>query len=61
VSCSKRAEPLEMSFEVWARVGPRKHVLDGVRINATCRILLNRPCAAAMWPFCQITLTACLF
>ena len=28
-----------------------------VHIGATCRIYLNRPCAAAMQPFCQITLT----
>jgi len=53
------AEPIEMPFGVWTRVGPRKHMLDGVHIGATWRIRLNRPCAAAMWPFCQITLTTC--
>jgi len=38
-------------------VGPRKHVLDG---GAHWRHLTNttdRPCAAEMRPFCQITLT----
>jgi len=24
----KMAEPIEMSFGMWSRVGPRKHVLD---------------------------------
>jgi len=33
--------------------------LDGVHIGATWRIRLNRSCAAAMRPFCQITLTTC--
>jgi len=31
----------------------------GVHIDASWRIRLNRPCAAAMRPFCQITLTTC--
>jgi len=29
VSCAKTAEPIEMSFELWARVGSRNHVLEG--------------------------------
>jgi len=29
VSPAKTAEPIEMSFGVWSRVGPRNHVLDG--------------------------------
>jgi len=53
------AEPIEMPFELWSRVGPRMHVLRGVHTGATWRIPLNRPCAAAMRPFCQITLTTC--
>ena len=32
----------------------------GVHTGATWRIRLNRPCAAAMRSFCQITLTTCL-
>jgi len=31
----------------------------GMHIGVTWRIRLNRPCAAAMRPFCQITLTTC--
>ena len=50
------AEPIEMLFGVWTRVGPRKHVLDGVHIDATWRIQLNRPCAAAMRPFVELLL-----
>ena len=33
------------------------YVLDGVHNSATWRIWLNRPCAAAVRPFCQIFLT----
>jgi len=51
---------MEMPFGVWTRVGPDKHVLDGVRIGATWLIRLNRLCAAAMRLFRQITLTTCL-
>jgi len=32
VSCAKIAEPIEMPFGLWARIGPRNHVLDGVHI-----------------------------
>jgi len=29
VSPAKTAEQIEMLFELWTRVGPRNHVLDG--------------------------------
>ena len=29
VICAKTAEPIEMPFGFWARIGPRDHVLDG--------------------------------
>ena len=29
VSPAKTDEPIKMSFGLWARVGPRNHVLDG--------------------------------
>jgi len=29
VICAKAAEPNEMPFGLWARIGPRNHVLDG--------------------------------
>jgi len=28
VSCAKTGEPIEMPFGLWARMGPRNHVLD---------------------------------
>jgi len=60
VGVAKPAEPIEMPFGVWTRVNPPKQVLDGVDIGAIWRIRLNRPFAAAMRSFCQITLTTCL-
>jgi len=35
VSCAKMADPTEMPFVVWTRVGVSKHVSDGVHIGAT--------------------------
>jgi len=32
VSCAKTAEPVEMPFWLWIRLGPRKHRLHGVKI-----------------------------
>ena len=29
VICAKTAEPIEMPFGLWARIGPGNHVLDG--------------------------------
>ena len=29
MSCAKMAEPIEMLFGLWTRVGRRKHVLHG--------------------------------
>ena len=57
VSGAKLAEPIEMLFGLWTRLGRRKHVLRGVHTGATWRIPSNRPCAASMPPVCQITLT----
>jgi len=50
MGCAKTAEPIEMPFGIPTRLGPKKHVLDGIHIGATWRILLNRPCAAAIRP-----------
>jgi len=59
VSCAKMAEPIDMLFGLCTRVSPRKHALGGVHTGATWRIPVYRPCAVAMRPFCQITLTTC--
>jgi len=33
VNFAKPAEPIEMPFGLWTRMGPRNHVLDGVQIT----------------------------
>jgi len=60
MSCAKMAEPIEIPFGLWTRVGPRQPVLGAVHTGATWRIPLKRPCAAAMRPSCQIALITCL-
>ena len=32
VICAKTAEPIELPFGLWARMGPRNHMLYGVQI-----------------------------
>ena len=54
MSCAKTAELSEMPSGVWTRVGPLKYVLGGVHTGATWPILLNRACAAAMWPVVKL-------
>ena len=61
VICAKTAEPIEMLFGLWTRMGPRKHVVGGMLTGATWRIPLNRPCTAAIRPFCQITFIIILY
>ena len=62
MSPAKTAEPIEMPFGLWTRVGPRNHVLDGVQISPWKGAILSgkgwpivkysdhRPRAAAMRP-----------
>jgi len=33
VSCTQTAEPIEIPFELWSRVGRRKHVLCCMRVQ----------------------------
>jgi len=60
VSRAKTAEPIEMPFGFWTRVGPRKHVLDGVQFpmrrgkflgESTCRGMTDDtlPWAVQKW------------
>jgi len=58
VSLQKTAEPIEMPFVLWNRVGPRNHVSNGMRIGVIWRIRMNRSSAATMRPFGQIILTS---
>jgi len=60
----KMTETTEMPCGMWTPVGPRVHGSTyeiRVHTGATWRTRLNRPCAAAMRPFCQITLTTCYY
>jgi len=40
-SSATTAEPIEMPFWLWTRVGPRNHVLDGVQITPYIRAILR--------------------
>jgi len=51
---AKTAEPIELAFKVWTRVGPMNHVLHG---GATWRIRLNDACSAA--DVATITVAVC--
>jgi len=44
VNCAKTAEPIEMPFALWTRVGPRKHVLDGPRSPWEGAVIRERAC-----------------
>jgi len=57
-SPANKAEPIDMPFGIWTPEGPRKHVVDGMHIDDTWRILVNRPCAVAM-RLLEIILTTC--
>ena len=40
---AKTAEPIEMPFGLWTRVGPRNHVLDGAQIpRAKMQLLVGK-------------------
>jgi len=62
VSCAKTAEPIDLPFGLWTRVGPRKHKFNRVRrhalmgghIGAIWRIRLNHSSAAAMRPYVKL-------
>jgi len=60
MSCAKMAEPIEMPFGIWTRVGPRKHVLGG---TIGCTLGQPNTIAPSMCggdaACCQITLTNC--
>jgi len=49
INCAKTAEPIEMPFGLWTRVGPRKHVLDGARIlHAKGQLLGEWKCSTTL-------------
>jgi len=58
VTCAKTAEPIEMSFGIWTRVGQRNHVLGGLQCNLANT---KEPSMCGGDTACdQITLTTCL-
>ena len=59
VSCAKMAEPTEMPFRLWTRVGLRKHVLGGGHTGATWWIPLSRPCCGDA-AFLSLTTCFCM-
>jgi len=42
VNCAKTAEPIEIPFGLWAWLGPRNHVLDGIQIPIERGIFVER-------------------
>jgi len=54
MSPAKTAEPIEMPFGLWTRVGPKEACVTWEHIGATWRIRLNRPCSAAMRPYVKL-------
>jgi len=59
VSPAKTAEPIDMSFGLWTWVGPKTiRNRRGAHWRHRAK-KINRPRAAAMRPFCQITLNTC--
>ena len=45
MNCVKTAESIQIPFGLWTRVGPRKHVLDGVQIPWAGAILRGKGAA----------------
>jgi len=56
------AEPIDLPFGLWIRLGGRKHTFSRTcqcalargHIGATWRIRLNRPSSAAMRPYVRL-------
>jgi len=54
------AEPIEMPFRLWTRVGRGKHVLHGVRWHNLTNTI-EPPVCGDDATLCQITLTTCYY
>jgi len=60
--CAKMAEPIDLPFGLWTRVGRRNHKFNRIRqcavtggnIGKTWRIRLNRQSSAAMRPYVKL-------
>jgi len=57
---AKTAEPIEVPFGLWSRVGPRKHVLDwGSALWRNLANTIESSMCGDDAAFCQITSTTC--
>ena len=52
--CKETAEPIDLPFGLWTRVGRKKHIFNGGYIGANWRIQLNRLSAAAMRSYVKL-------
>ena len=59
VNCGKTAEPIEMPFEIWTRLGARKYVLNGSAHRSHLANTIEPPMCGGDAVCCQITLTSC--
>jgi len=50
-------EPIKISFEMWTRVGPRKHVLDGSADWCNLANMTEPSMCGGDASLCQLTLT----
>jgi len=48
MNCAKTSEPIAMPFVGLTRVGPRKHIVDGVQIPVERVLLRGGACAGAL-------------
>jgi len=60
VSPAKTAEPIEMPFGIWIRVGSRKHVLDRDEHWRNLTNTIEPSVCGGDSGLCQISLTTCL-
>jgi len=61
VSCARTAEPIEMPFGIWTRVGPRKHVLGGCAHLRNLANTTEPSMCGSDTTFRQITLTTVIY
>jgi len=51
----KKAEPIDMTFEIWTRVGPRKHMLAGGSApHANGQFLGEKTCPSYLRTVCTV-------
>jgi len=65
VSCAKTAEPIDLPFGLWIRVGRRKHKFNSIRQRSPMFPPMANTIELSVWcgdaNLCQITLTTCYY